>query len=73
MGSISILLHFHKIFKPRLFGVLATIDIGVSYRKLFIKTTMSNEDKGPNGLMLIQTIVYVITKYFVKMWVCKWD
>ena len=61
------------MFKLKPFGISVTIDIGVSYRKLFIKTTMSNEDKGPNGLMLIQTIVYVITKYFVKMWVCKCD
>ena len=40
LENISILVHFHKIFKPKLFGVLATIDIGASQRKLLIKTTM---------------------------------
>ena len=41
-------LTFLRVLKPQLFGVLLSIDIGVSVNSLL--TTMSIDNKMPNGL-----------------------
>ena len=47
-------LTFLRVLKPQLFGVLLSIDIGVSVKSLL--TTMSIDNKMPNGLSLKEPV-----------------